>query len=187
MIFKKHFFNEEERKKIVQAIADAEAMTSGEIRLHIEAKCKNENVYEILPGVREVLETTSQNPRLLNSLLTGNLAVGAESKLRYIDLWHYFQHLPHAYGDISHDRRELGKVAEKKINDFLGIELNPKQFIVIGDTKHDIAAARAFGAKVIAVGTGRGVDFDELRAQNPDAFIDDLTDSAKFFSVLESL
>ena len=155
-----------------------------EMNLYIQ---QNENVYEILPGVREVLETTSQNPRLLNSLLTGNLAVGAESKLRYIDLWHYFQNLPHAYGDISHDRRELGKVAEKMINDFLGIELNPKQFIVIGDTKHDIAAARAFGAKVIAVGTGRGVDFDELRAQNPDAFIDDLTDSAKFFSVLESL
>ena len=46
MIFKKHFFNEEERKKIVQAITDAEAMTSGEIRLHIEAKCKKENVLD---------------------------------------------------------------------------------------------------------------------------------------------
>ena len=46
MIFKKHFFKEEERKKIVQSIAEAEAMTSGEIRLHIEAKCKNENVLD---------------------------------------------------------------------------------------------------------------------------------------------
>ena len=46
MIFKKHFFKEDERKKIVQSIAEAEAMTSGEIRLHIEAKCKNENALD---------------------------------------------------------------------------------------------------------------------------------------------
>lgn len=46
MLFQKHFFTEEQRKAIVQAIADAEAMTSGEIRLHVEAKCKNENVLE---------------------------------------------------------------------------------------------------------------------------------------------
>ena len=148
---------------------------------------QNENVYEILPGVREVLETTSNNPRFFNSLLTGNLASGAESKLRYIDLWQYFQNLPHTYGDISHDRRELGKVAEKKINEFLGVELKPEQFILIGDTKHDIAAARAFGAKIICVGTGRGVDFAELREQKPDAFIEDLSDSAVFFNVLENL
>lgn len=44
MLFKKHFFNEQQRNAIVAAIADAEAMTSGEIRLHVEAKCKNENV-----------------------------------------------------------------------------------------------------------------------------------------------
>jgi uncharacterized membrane protein len=44
MLFKKNFFNEQQRKAIVAAIAEAEAMTSGEIRLHVEAKCKNENV-----------------------------------------------------------------------------------------------------------------------------------------------
>jgi uncharacterized membrane protein len=39
---KKHFFNEQERKGIVQAIAEAEAMTSGEIRVHVEPKCKGD-------------------------------------------------------------------------------------------------------------------------------------------------
>ena len=42
MFFKKHFFNEQERKKIVAAITNAEAMTSGEMRLHVEAKCKGQ-------------------------------------------------------------------------------------------------------------------------------------------------
>lgn len=45
-MFQKHFFNEKQRKAIVAAITDAEAMTSGEIRLHVEAKCKKENVLD---------------------------------------------------------------------------------------------------------------------------------------------
>ncbi|MDB5281620.1 MAG: hypothetical protein JWO06_695 [Bacteroidota bacterium] len=40
MIFEKHFFTDVQKKAIVSAITDAEAMTSGEIRVHIEAKCK---------------------------------------------------------------------------------------------------------------------------------------------------
>lgn len=34
------FLSEEDEQKIVQAIADAEEFTTGEIRVHIEAKCK---------------------------------------------------------------------------------------------------------------------------------------------------
>jgi uncharacterized membrane protein len=42
-VFKKHFFSLEEKKAIVKAIGEAEDMTSGEIRVHIEAKCKHDN------------------------------------------------------------------------------------------------------------------------------------------------
>lgn len=35
----KNFFSEVEKKNIIQAIADAELNTSGEIRLHVENKC----------------------------------------------------------------------------------------------------------------------------------------------------
>lgn len=38
----KNFFNKEQKQQIVQAIRDAEKDTSGEIRLHIETKCKGE-------------------------------------------------------------------------------------------------------------------------------------------------
>lgn len=37
---KKPIFNEEQNKAIVEAIQDAEKMTSGEIRVYIELKCK---------------------------------------------------------------------------------------------------------------------------------------------------
>ena len=38
----KKFFNEEEKSKILQAIKDAENNTSGEIRLHLDSKCKGD-------------------------------------------------------------------------------------------------------------------------------------------------
>lgn len=38
------FLSEEDEQKIVQAIADAEEFTTGEIRVHIEAKCKKDPV-----------------------------------------------------------------------------------------------------------------------------------------------
>lgn len=67
-MFQKHFFTEEQRKTIVQAIADAEAMTSGEIRLHIEAKCKNKNVLDRATEIffkLKMNETAQQNGTLI--------------------------------------------------------------------------------------------------------------------------
>lgn len=40
----KSFFSEEDRQQIVRAIADAELMTSGEIRVHVDAKCAGDPV-----------------------------------------------------------------------------------------------------------------------------------------------
>ena len=40
MFKKKPIFNDEQNKKLVSAIEDAEKMTSGEIRVYVELKCK---------------------------------------------------------------------------------------------------------------------------------------------------
>ena len=40
MLFKKEFLSKHEKQIIVKAITEAEDMTSGEIRVHIEAKCE---------------------------------------------------------------------------------------------------------------------------------------------------
>ena len=37
-----NFFNKKEKEKIIQAIRDAEHQTSGEIRLHLESRCKGD-------------------------------------------------------------------------------------------------------------------------------------------------
>ncbi len=68
MLFKKQFFTDEQRRTIVQAITDAEATTSGEIRLHVEANCKKDNVLDRAAEVffqLKMNETEARNGTLI--------------------------------------------------------------------------------------------------------------------------
>jgi phosphoglycolate phosphatase-like HAD superfamily hydrolase len=146
-----------------------------------------DNPYSIFDGVREALDATHAHPLILNSLLTGNLSHAAEIKLRYVDLWQYFEFVPHAFGEFSHDRRELAKEAGRRINEFLGVEVKPEQFTVIGDTPNDIICAKAFGAKSIALETGRNHDAQELGKYDPDLILKDLTDAEALIRILKTI
>ncbi len=95
--------------------------------------------------------------------------------------------LPGAFGDESHDRRDLPALAADRIRNHLQLELAPDQFIVIGDTPNDIDCARHFGARVLAVGTGRRSSKEDLLACKPDAFIPDFSDLALVLDTLGSL
>jgi phosphoglycolate phosphatase-like HAD superfamily hydrolase len=95
--------------------------------------------------------------------------------------------LPGAFGDESFDRRDLPEKAVERINRHLDLRLGPRQFIVIGDTPNDIACARHYGARVLAVGTGRIHPLEELLAGEPDAFLADLTDVELFMKTLAKL
>ena len=68
MLFKKQFFTDEQRRAIVRAITDAEATTSGEIRLHVEANCKKDNVLDRAAEVffqLKMNETEARNGTLI--------------------------------------------------------------------------------------------------------------------------
>ena len=146
-----------------------------------------DNPYKMFPGVSDILAETDKNPRYLNALLTGNLSVAAEIKLRYIKLWKYFENSPNIYGEISHDRRELARDALSRVKKFLGAEIKPQQLIVIGDTPNDIACAQAIGAKVISVATGRNHPREELMEYKPDVLLDDLQDTKKVLEIFRNL
>ena len=51
----------------------------------------------------------------------------------------------------------------------------PRRCIVIGDTQHDIACARAAGARAVAVATGP-LSRAELEAHGPDLALEDLAE-----------
>jgi phosphoglycolate phosphatase-like HAD superfamily hydrolase len=95
--------------------------------------------------------------------------------------------LPGAFGDESHDRRDLPALAADRIRKHLQLELAPEQFIVIGDTPNDIECAKHFGARSLAVDTGRFYTTDDLIDCKPDALLPDLSDIDLMMKTLASL
>jgi len=158
-------------------------------RLTQEAKRltgNGEPFFEVLPGVRETLEKLAVEPRYQSALLTGNIEPMAYLKMELVGLEKFFT-LPGAFGEESHDRRDLPAIAAKRINESLRATLSPHQFIVIGDTPNDIACARHFGARVVAVGTGRFYSDEDILACEPDALLPDLTDVDLVLTTLAAL
>ncbi|HVF54979.1 MAG TPA: HAD hydrolase-like protein [Pyrinomonadaceae bacterium] len=143
-------------------------------------------LFQLLAGAREILEATRAHPRYLSALLTGNIEPAAHLKMRLVGLSEFFT-LPGAYGDDSHDRRDLPALAQARINRRLGLLLRPSQFIVIGDTPNDISAARHFGARVVAVATGRMNSVETLAPHEPDIILHDLSDTEAVMRAFDSL
>lgn len=143
-------------------------------------------IIEAMPGAREVLDALDAHPRYANALLTGNIEPAAHLKVELTGLAEFFK-LPGAFGDESFDRRDLPAIAAQRISEHFGASLSPEQFIVIGDTPNDIACARHFGARVVAVATGRVHSADDLRACAPDALLADLMDAELVTKTLDEL
>jgi phosphoglycolate phosphatase-like HAD superfamily hydrolase len=144
------------------------------------------HVIVAIPGAHEALEAVDEHPRYLSALLTGNIEPAAHLKVEVAGLARFFT-LPGAFGDESFDRRDLPGKAVERINRHLDLNLAAEQFIVIGDTPNDVACARHFGARVVAVATGRIHSAEELRACQPDALLPDLLDVELFMKTLAKL
>jgi len=157
-----------------------------EMRRVAAAHTAQNPLFQLLPGVPEILERVAAHPRYLSSLLTGNLEPAAYLKLQLVGLEHFFQ-LPGAFGDDSHDRRDLPALAAARLNAYLTLDLRPAQFIIIGDTPNDIACARHFGARAVAVYTGRFDSRESLAAHNPDAMLADLFDTEAVLRTFDDL
>jgi phosphoglycolate phosphatase-like HAD superfamily hydrolase len=145
-----------------------------------------EKFFELLPGVRETLEALAAHPRYSSALVTGNIKPMAQLKMELVGLDQFFT-LPGAFGDESHNRRDLPARAAERIRKHLQTDLAPEQFIVIGDTPNDIDCAQHFGARAVAVGTGRFYSREEILACEPDAILDDLSDTRVVIETLDKL
>jgi phosphoglycolate phosphatase len=125
----------------------------------------------LLPGVAGLVERVAAEPRWLAGLLTGNMTQMAAIKLERFGLEGRFAF--GAFGEMAADRNGLARLAVERLRAAYGIAA--ARCIVVGDTEHDIACARAAGARAVAVATGarpRAV----LAAHAPDLLLDDLAD-----------
>ena len=173
-------------ERIRERVAELRTRFMIEMRRVMAAHTAQNPLFQSLSGVPQILERVASHPRYLSSLLTGNLEPAAYLKLQLVGLEHFFQ-LPGAFGDDSHDRRDLPALAAARLNVHLKLDLRPTQFIVIGDTPNDIACARHFGARAVAVCTGRFDSRESLAAHHPDAMLDDLSDSSLVLQTLDEL
>jgi phosphoglycolate phosphatase-like HAD superfamily hydrolase len=127
---------------------------------------------EACEGVLEFIQdlrTLPKPPRL--GLLTGNVRLGAEIKLRHSNLWDLFE--TGGFADDHEDRNQIAAAAHKRARQLFGGNLDGGEIVVIGDTPHDIRCGRAIGAKVLAVATG-GATLEELKRHEPDWAVENL-------------
>jgi phosphoglycolate phosphatase len=132
----------------------------------------SESQMEICPGALDFihgLRALEEPPAL--GLLTGNIRLGAEIKLRRAGLWDYF--VVGAFADDAEDRDQIATIARDRSARYLRESFSPAQVVVIGDTPLDIRCARAIGAKVLAVATG-GAPLPELVSHSPDWAVESL-------------
>ena len=134
----------------------------------------------VLPGVRDLVASLHARDDVFLGLLTGNFEEGARIKLEHFDLWKYFR--CGAYGDDAADRNKLVPFALKRAVDCGLPELESRDVVVVGDTPHDIACARAVNAVAVAVATG-GYTVEQL--EDADVVLRDLSDPRAFLSLLD--
>jgi len=99
--------------------------------------------------IRDLLALPS--PPVLG-LLTGNIRLGAEIKLRHFGLWEIFHF--GGFADDHEDRNHIAVAAFERGRRIIGKHLQPEEIIVVGDTQFDIRCGKFIGARVLAVATG---------------------------------
>jgi phosphoglycolate phosphatase-like HAD superfamily hydrolase len=126
----------------------------------------------LLPGVRELLERLAPRLEVTLALLTGNWERGARIKLSRFDLNRFFPF--GAFGSDATDRDDLPPVAWERAEHATGRRFRPEETLIIGDSLHDVACARAHNIPALAVATGRTSEA-ELRAAGAEWVVPDLT------------
>ncbi len=139
--------------------------------------------FRLLPGVPKLLELLAGMEHLILGIVTGNFEGAAWAKLEKGGLKHYFRF--GGFGSDSWDRAEITRIALARGLRNVAKRVPRENIFVIGDTPHDVLAAKKLGVKSIAVKTGHTPE-NELLASRPDYILPDLSDSEKFLGILKN-
>ena len=135
----------------------------------------------VMPGVPDLLPVLHSRDDVVLGLLTGNFERGARIKLEHFDLWRYFA--CGAFGDDAADRNALVPFALERARECGLDAVGYENVIVVGDTPHDVACARAVGALPVAVATGT-FTVSQLRDTGADVVMEDLSDTEAFLRLV---
>lgn len=143
---------------------------------------RGQGVKGVLPGVAPLLDALASRDDVVLGLVTGNFEAGARIKLGHFDLWRYFR--CGAFADDAADRNALVPFAIDRARQCGLQRVPPRDVLVVGDTPHDIACARAVGAVAIGVATG-GFSVDDLRESGADVLFRDLSEIGGFLELVD--
>lgn len=138
-----------------------------------------------MPGVREAIEWLRRSGKAAVGLVTGNYSEAVPLKLATIGVDpEWFEIV--AFADHGTTRPALVAFALERYAERLGGPVDPSRVVIVGDTPRDIACGRVNGCITFAVATGK-FPADVLRDAGADYVVDDLSDPAPLFELVENL
>ena len=127
----------------------------------------------ILPGIKELLEYIEESANAYSALLTSNLRIGAETKLRSVGLDGFFP--VGGFGDDYGEKWDAALKGIREAENYYGQHFEKENIYIIGDSIYDIECAKRIEAISIGVATGFA-DYELLKEKNPDYLYEDLSD-----------
>ena len=131
--------------------------------------------YELVPGVKKLLERLRGMPGVLVGLGTGNVETGARLKLRPSGLLEHFSF--GGFGCDAFTRVSVLRTAVRRASAAAGMRIAPSSVYVIGDTDRDVKAGKAAGYHTGVVTAGFG-ELDKIRRAGPELITEDFRDPA---------
>jgi phosphoglycolate phosphatase len=131
---------------------------------------------EIFEGIRELLEgLRAKGKRLF--VATNKPQPFAERILKHFGIYDLFTGI---YGvDVTKEHVSKEELVERLMNEH---NVSSGDSVLVGDTKYDVMAARAYGIDAIVVGYGFG-PHEELREMEPVAFVYSVKELSNLFGI----
>jgi len=144
----------------------------------------NEGKVEYFPIIdaQRLVEQLPNHDHISMGLVTGNVEKNGWLKLQSASLNRHF--VVGGFGDTVVERVDLVKLAIQNASKYYNNEFQTHEIIVIGDTVHDIVAARGANVFALGVATGHTDTADMLKDAGADMVVDSLLDE-RVFALLE--
>jgi phosphoglycolate phosphatase len=127
------------------------------------------------PGVGALLDALAGTEGVSLGLLTGNLEPCARLKLAPLGANRFFPF--GAFASDHEDRYRLLPVALERARSATGIAFQGGDVVIVGDSIHDVLCGRAWGARAVAVATGKTAA-ERLAEVGADVVLADFADTA---------
>ena len=166
----------------ISATEQVEAMCERYVALLERELDHPETTTSVMPGVPALLDRLEGDASVVLGLLTGNMARGAELKLRAAGIA-FDRFRVGAFGSDAAHRPELPAIAARRAEPLFGRRPHGDEVVIIGDTPADIACGASISARAIGVATG-GFSVEQLAACGPHAVFADLSDTDRVLDAI---